>query len=292
MKIEVLTLADGSEVEYCLGGQPDGDGLLVFHVGTPSAASEFPPLTAAAARKGLRTVTYSRPGYAASTRQPGRRVADEARRTAVLADHFGYDSFLTAGWSGGGSAALACAALLGDRVRACLVLAGMSPPHEVGPEWFEWVPEKDVEEFRTLDSADRDRLIPEYEDGAAQFATMTPDSLAAMPGSPPADREGVLRPDGYGPALAEGIRRGASGPFGWFDDGVAEAGPWGFEVRQIAIPVVIRHGELDPLVDVRHGRWLGAHIPGAVTQILPDAGHGSIVDPMDVVVDILLEAAR
>jgi pimeloyl-ACP methyl ester carboxylesterase len=63
-------------------------------------------------------------------------------------------------------------------------------------------------------------------------------------------------------------------------------------VAQIAVPVVVRHGELDHLVDVRHGRWLGAHIPGAVTQILPDAGHGSVIDPMDLVVDTLLEALR
>jgi pimeloyl-ACP methyl ester carboxylesterase len=172
-----------------------------------------------------------------------------------------------------------------------MVLAGMSPPHEVGAEWWEWISEANAEEFRTLDSADRDRLIPEYERGVSQFATMTPESLAAMAGTPPADREGVLRPDGYGSALAEGIRRGASGPFGWFDDGVAESGPWGFEVSQIAVPVVIRHGELDHMVDVRHGRWLGGHIPGAVTQIVPDAAHGSIVDPMDLVVDTLLDAA-
>jgi pimeloyl-ACP methyl ester carboxylesterase len=292
MKLETLTLPDGSVVEYCLGGQPDADDLLVFHIGTPNAATEFPELTSAAARNRLRTVTYSRPGYGTSTRQPGRRVADQAPLTALLADHLGYDSFVTAGWSGGGSAALACAALLGDRVRACLVLAGLSPPHEVGPEWFEWVPEGDADEFRTLDTDDRDRLIPAFEEAAAPFAELTPESLASLPGTPQVDREALLRPGGFGPALTEGIRRGVGGIFGWFDDSVAAAGPWGFQVGEIEVPVVIRHGELDPLVDVRHGRWLGAHIPGAITQILPDAGHGSIADPLDVVVEILLEAAR
>src|SRR5438093_5893302 len=47
--------------------------------------------------------------------------------TAALADHLQAESLLVAGWSGGGPAALACAALLPGRVRACITLASPAP---------------------------------------------------------------------------------------------------------------------------------------------------------------------
>jgi hypothetical protein len=49
---------------------------LIFHLGTPSAAVLFGPLVEEATRRKLRTVVYSRPGYASSTAKPGRSVAD------------------------------------------------------------------------------------------------------------------------------------------------------------------------------------------------------------------------
>jgi pimeloyl-ACP methyl ester carboxylesterase len=55
--------------------------------------------------------------------------------------------------------------------------------------------------------------------------------------------------------------------------------------------VTIRHGELDHLVRVDHGRWLADHIPGARAQILPGHGHVSIADPLDDLMDALLETA-
>src|ERR1051325_7147576 len=105
MELETFELEDGGPLEFCRSGPEDADDLLVFHVGTPSAAAVFPNVTEAAAARGARTVSYSRPGYGASTRRPGRVYADEAANTATLADHLGAATFLVAGWSGGGPAA-------------------------------------------------------------------------------------------------------------------------------------------------------------------------------------------
>ena len=59
---------DGGSVEYLVDGPPDAADLLLFHVGTPSAAVLYPGLVAAAAARGLRTATYSRSGYGRSSR--------------------------------------------------------------------------------------------------------------------------------------------------------------------------------------------------------------------------------
>ena len=171
--MESLQLADGRSLEFCRTGPVDPSGWLIFHVGTPSAAALFPHVTSVAEARGIGTASYSRAGYGGSTRSEGRTVAQEAVNTAALADHLGASTFFVAGWSGGGPGALACAALLPERVRSCVVFAGDSPVEEVGAEWYEWFPEDDREELRALATGSAEAFRPEYEEAAAKFATLT-----------------------------------------------------------------------------------------------------------------------
>jgi pimeloyl-ACP methyl ester carboxylesterase len=105
-------LSDGRSLEVDISG-PDGATPLVVHHGTPGERSQYPPFADAAAAQGLRYVSYSRPGYGGSSRQPGRAVADCAADTAAILAHLGADRCYTIGAFGGGPHALACAALLG-----------------------------------------------------------------------------------------------------------------------------------------------------------------------------------
>ena len=61
-------------------------------------------------------MSYDRPGYGGSTPAPGRDIASAASYTARVADALGIDRFATMGHSSGGTHALACGALLPDRV--------------------------------------------------------------------------------------------------------------------------------------------------------------------------------
>jgi pimeloyl-ACP methyl ester carboxylesterase len=290
VEMETLRLEDGRTLEFCRSAPEDPSDLLVFHVGTPSAAAVFPNIASAAAARGLCTVSYSRAGYGGSTRNPGRTVAEEAANTAALVDNIGAGSFVVAGWSGGGSAALACAALLPDRVRSCAVLAGASPPEEVGEVWYEWCSQEDRDEFRTFATSSPDAFVSTYEEAAVEIAALTPRELTEWPGGPDADREAFTRDPELAEALADSMHRSvARGVGGWLDDGVALARPWGFHVEDIDVPVTVRHGELDSFVQVEHGRWLAEHIPNARAQILSGHGHASIADPFDDVIDALLE---
>ncbi len=117
---------DGRDLEVLAEGPADGFPLL-FHYGTPGAAGPLPQLTGPASARGLRTVFYSRPGYAASTPQPGRSVADAARDARAVLAGLGHDHFITLGWSGGGPHALACAALLPGQCAAAATLAVSRP---------------------------------------------------------------------------------------------------------------------------------------------------------------------
>src|SRR5919199_1723531 len=134
------------QLDVLVAGPADGR-VLLFHGGTPTAAGPFRPLIEAAAGRGLRLVTYSRPGYATSTPQPGRSVADAAADVRAIVDWLGADDFLTLGWSGGGPHALACAALLPDRCRAAVSLAGVAPSGVDGLDFLAGMADENVREF-------------------------------------------------------------------------------------------------------------------------------------------------
>jgi len=280
---------EGGTVEYLVDGPPDATELMLFHVGTPSAAVMYPALVAAAAARGLRTATYSRGAYGRSSRRAGRTVADEAAISAALADRLGYERFFTVGWSGGGPVALACAALRPDRVKACVALASLAPRLEAGAEWEAWTPADQQAEWNILASDDPSPLLDDFKAQVAIFGRMTPARLAALGGPP--DARAVAQHDDVEifPSLTRSMRRAVlQGHTGYLDDNVAQAHDWGFRVADIRVPVVVRHGELDRLVDVEQGRWLARTIPGARGVFLADAGHGSIALPWaEVVADLL-----
>jgi pimeloyl-ACP methyl ester carboxylesterase len=67
-------------------------------------------------------------------------------------------------------------------------------------------------------------------------------------------------------ALAPGIE-------GSWDDCVAQLTPWGFDVAQISVPVLLLHGGQDRAVPFSHGQWLASHIPGVETWFFDYEGH-------------------
>lgn len=284
---------DGGTIEYLVAGPPDARDLILFHVGTPSAAVLYPGLVAAAAARGLRTAVYSRGGYGRSSRRPGRSVADEAAISAALADKLGHPRFFTVGWSGGGPVALACAALLPDRVRACMPMASLAPRHEAGAAWNAWIPPDQIREWDVLAGDDQSELLDDFRAQVDTFRRITPARLAKIGGRPDERAIAHRQRAEIAPFLTRSMRRAVSqGHFGYLDDNVAQARDWGFRVADIRVPVVVRHGDLDRLVNVGQGRWLAQAIPGARGVFLPDAGHGSIALPWsEIVADLVGGAA-
>src|SRR5262249_49562616 len=139
---EVL-LEDTRFLDCVEAGDPDGAPLL-FHNGTPGSRLLGASWDRVAADAGWRLVSISRPGYGASTPQPGRTVADVAADSAQVMDEIGIGRFATWGHSGGGGHALACRALLGDRVTVCVSSAGVAPFDAEGFDWFAGMGEANI----------------------------------------------------------------------------------------------------------------------------------------------------
>jgi pimeloyl-ACP methyl ester carboxylesterase len=267
-----------------------GDQPLVFHWGTPSAAVWFDPLAAAAAKVGLRLVTYSRPGYAGSMARPGRSVADAADDVAAILDALGVDTFVTLGWSGGGPHALACAALLPDRCAAATSLAGVAPYPAEGLDWLAGMSTENIEEFSAAFEGERALSVALLR-MAKDLETVRGADLAAALGGLVSDIDKRALTGEFADALAESFRRAVSaGIAGWRDDDLAFSKTWGFDLHLIRRPVAVWQGGQDRMVPFSHGQWLAAHIPTARVHLHPDEGHLSLgVASLDRIVADLAE---
>jgi pimeloyl-ACP methyl ester carboxylesterase len=81
----------------------------------------------------------------------------------------------------------------------------------------------------------------------------------------------------------------APGDQGWWDNGVAYVTSWGFDVRDIRVPVKIWHGHQDRFVPVQHGQWLAANVPGAEADISDHDGHLTMIGRIGEVHDWLVQ---
>ncbi len=283
---------DGRVLDAFSAG-PDDGRAFVFQSGTPTAAVPHEATIAAAAARGLRLIGYSRPGYASSTPQPGRTVAAAAVDVVTVLDAFGQSDFVTAGWSGGGPHALACAALLPQRCRAVATIAGVAPYPADGLDWLAGMGEENVEEFGAA-IAGVEPLTGWLETAGAELGTVGPEDVSAALGDVVGDVDRASLTGDFAEWTATVFRKALStGIAGWRDDDLAFTRPWGFELADIKVPVAIWQGGQDRMVPFEHGRWLAAHVPGATAHLLPDEGHLSLaVAAMDRILDELVAAAK
>lgn len=107
-------------------GDPRGRPVFLLH-GTPGSRLGPAPRGMVLYQRKTQLITYDRPGYGGSDRLPGRRVADVVEDVRAIADHIGLEKFAVVGRSGGASHALACAALMPERVTRTAALVGLAP---------------------------------------------------------------------------------------------------------------------------------------------------------------------
>lgn len=282
---------DRRDLEVVLPAGP-ADGLtFVLQTGTPGGAVDIPQLTRAATERGLRTVAYSRPGYAGSTPAPGRTVADAAADVRTILDTLGVDEFVTVGWSGGGPHALACAALLPGRCLAAATLAGVAPHEAEGLDWLAGMGEENLTEFGAARAGEAE-LTRYLEGEAPALATVTGAQVASALGGLVSEVDKAALTGEFADALAESFRRGMStGIAGWRDDDLAFVRPWGFDLSSIRVPVAVWQGGQDRMVPYAHGTWLASRIPGARVRLSDDEGHLSLVNQFGRILDDLLSLA-
>jgi pimeloyl-ACP methyl ester carboxylesterase len=249
---------------------------LITHHGTPGVGVEYEPFVRAAAERGLRHVAYPRPGYADAPRQPGRTVASCAADVERLLDELGAERCYTLGWSGGGPHALACAALLPDRVIKAATIAGVAPFDADGLDFLAGMGEENVEEFAAVEAGE-EALRAYLEREAAGLRDVTGEQVVAAFGDLVGEADRAVLTGEYAEYVAGSMRRAVSGGIdGWLDDDLAFRAAWGFDLGAIEVPVTVWQGDDDRMVPFAHGKWLAAHVSGARAELRPGEGHISI----------------
>ncbi|MEA2677661.1 MAG: hypothetical protein QOJ81_1802 [Chloroflexota bacterium] len=290
MDFTTVTLADGRVLDVLAAAPGPTTGVL-FHHGTPGNSPRYQTWFAAVESRGLCPVAYSRPGYAASTRHPGRTVASAVADSVELLDQLGIGDFYSVGGSGGGPHSIACAALLPERCRAAAALVTIAPWEAPGLDFFAGMAHVNLDEFGASAAGEwelRELLAVEAE----PFRHVTgPEMIGAMGDSIPAVDQKVATGE-WAEQEAFGLRRALEHSLdGWVDDDLAFVQPWGFDLGSISVPVHIWQGELDRLVPWAHGQWLAAQIPGARFTLAKGEGHFSLgVANRDQILDDLLGA--
>lgn len=263
------------ELDVALGGggvlhayDTGGPGHpVLWHHGTPNTGHPPAPLFAVAERLGLRLVGYDRPGYGGSTPSPDRPVSSAATYAVAVGAALGLERFAVLGHSGGGPHALACAALLPDRVSAVVSVASLAPYDGDGFDGLDYTAGMCASGVAALSAAAAGREVKEAHDaahGADYDPEFTDTDLAAFGG-----------PWGW---LGSVVRAAAaSGPAPAIDDDLAYVRPWGFDVAAVTAPVLLLQGGRDRIVPPAHATWLAAHLTGAELREYPDDGHISVL---------------
>ena len=269
-----LRLADGRTLACLELGDPAGPPVLYFH-GYPGSRLEARVAAAAAKRLGLRLLAIDRPGFGQSTFQPGRSIGGWAADVGALADQLALGPFSIVGVSGGGPYALACAALLSDRLARVALVCPLAP----------------------LDAADgkagmlaQDRVMLALGAHAAPLARGVVNMLAHWMRQD-ADRylrfmmAGMVSPDrdlfddpGYRALMmgstAEALCQGGRGA-AWELTLIARR--WDFQLQDVRMPVSLWQGLADQILPAAMARRLAAALPACNARYLPGEGHLSLV---------------
>jgi pimeloyl-ACP methyl ester carboxylesterase len=281
--------ADGRRLECLAAGAEEGPVVLMHH-GTPGSGTRvWPPHEELARERGLRLIEYSRPGAGSSDRLEGRSVSQCAEDASAIADAIEAARFYTAGGSGGGPHALACAALLPGRVIAAATIAGVAPSDAEGLDWLDGMGAENVEEFAAAVEGPEalERFISRW---AEEERQITGDRILASLGDLISGPDAAVLTGEYADHAAASTRDALEhGYWGWFDDDRAFIRDWGFELGSIEVPVTIWQGLEDRFVPPAHGEWLAVNVPGAKARLLDDHGHLSLaVAHFDLILDDLV----
>jgi pimeloyl-ACP methyl ester carboxylesterase len=268
---QVVELPDGRRLGYAEVGDPAGAPLVQFHSNPGSRLDfAFEQHDDALRAAGVRLIGVDRPGYGLSDPKPGRGHADWPLDVTALADSLSLRRFAVLGYSRGGKYALACAALIPERLTAVGMLSTGTTPDMPGyARTFPRIARMDFALARRAPA-----LWSRINNAAVRRGQHNPSAVLApfkLALRAPADRTLMARyPHEVALTILEAARQG---PEQWRIEETNQPDPLDFDVDDVKLPVTIWHGTADTLVPIVQARHLAARLRDATLVELPDVGH-------------------
>jgi pimeloyl-ACP methyl ester carboxylesterase len=270
----LLPLRDGRTLAFIEVGPASGTPVFHFH-GHGSSRLEALALADAAEKTRVRLIAFDRPGIGFSSPRNGDRLLDWPHDVAEAAEQLGIARFAVQGMSAGGPYALACAHALSDRVTACSLISAVPPPGIAllaGPamrRFAWWV-------ARTFPNYLRRRLQdfrPDEISEAMVRARMVRigqwlggEDLRLM--------QDPIKLDLLARTMLETGRQNGQGNRNEIERLVR---PWGFDIRKIAVPVYLFHGDQDRIMHVGPARRMARALRNCVATFYAGEGHFSVL---------------
>lgn len=268
---------DGRRLSVESIGAPEGRPVFLLH-GTPGGRDGPRPRGIILYRLGIRLISYDRPGYPGSDRKEDRTVADAAFDVEVIADYFGIGRFSVVGRSGGAPHALACAALLKDRVICAAALGGLAPYDAEGLDWLSGMTASNQRAYRHA-GGDLRALIAMLNEQAGQVRSNSENLLKLLWPDLAEHDKNVIGNIAIRRKIAEVHAAALSeNTDGWIDDVVALSRPWKFDPAEITVPVLLWHGRKDVFSPIMHTYWLSERIRSSELVVEDDAAHFGAVE--------------
>lgn len=269
--MSILKLKDGRDFDYISNDSQSEVGIL-FHHGTPGECTGWQKWFSELA--GIKAIAASRPGYGLSDRRRARMVASDIDDQSQLLEFLGIDKFVSIGWSGGGPHAINM-----TRHPNCvgaITLAGVGEWGNADLDFLAGMGPENHEEFGAAlkGEADIEKWMQKNYPGFANVQGCDLiESFGGLIGD--ADKR-ALTPE-VAEVDAKSFRRALSkGYYGWLDDDLAFVQSFGFDLSQVAKPVLVWQGDDDFMVPRAHSEWLAKHIPTAKLNFVPGHGHISL----------------
>lgn len=255
-------------------GDPAGRPVFFYH-GWPSSRLQGAMLHHLALERNLRVITLDRPGIGKSAFVSRRKLMDWPPLIRAFADAHDIGRFAQFAVSGGGPYALACAAVMPERLTASVVLCGAVPLADTGLCGFHpayrllalirWLPGR----FFSLPLAVAGRLA----DGDPEQAPLSwivgslaePDRLLLRA------HPGIFRV--LAGSFQEGLRQGGRGVMA---DADIYAQKWNIRLDAIQHPIRYWHGGMDRNIPAAAASGFVSRIPSARLVIDPREGHFSV----------------
>lgn len=274
-----MTVTDRRLLAFTDIGGRDWPCVLFFH-GAPSSRLRLAYLENEFLRAKVRVISLDRPGYGGSSTQPNRSMADWPRDVNAIADALGIDRFVVAGHSSGGPYALACAALIPERVSSSIILGGVTDFAWPGA----WEGYLDLER-RMMTLPDLPSVVDACEKafGSDGSGFMTAAALSfPEPDAQLYENEAIARL--LSASRVESFRQGV---IGYAQDIFVQGRPWPFRAGAIGSPVHVLHGESDALLPLAHAEHTAELIRGSTLEVVRGHGHFSILGTLPLLVRTL-----
>lgn len=254
-------------------GPPTSEQSIVWFHGTPGARRQVPEAARRLAdERGVRIVGMDRPGVGLSTPHLYDRLIDFTGDLELALGRLGIDRFATVGLSGGAPYALAAAHAFAGRVPSVGILGGVVPSG--GEEGTHGGLVSLATRFKPLlpmMSEPIGSLLTTFVRVARPIASPALDLYARF--APEGDRAVLRCPENKEMFLDDLLNSGRHGMRAVAYDAILFTRYWGFNVRDLRVPVTWWQGDQDNIVPLAHAEHIVKLIPGAELRVRPGDGH-------------------